>query len=73
MALRKDEAVTVLPLGVLGVDVQLIKIEGSHHIRRRQGAAGMAGLSSVNHGQNFFAYFLGLGLQAKDCLLICHL
>ena len=73
MALGENKAVTVLPLGVLWVDVQLVKIQGGHHVRRRQRSAGMAGLGGVDHGQNFFAYFLGLGLQAKDFLLICHL
>ena len=67
--LGEDEPVPVLPLGVLGVDVQHVEVQGGDHLHRGQRAAGMSGLGRVDHGDDVVADLHGLLLQALHILL----
>ena len=49
MTLGENEAVSVLPLGILWVYVHLVKVAGGDELRDGQGTAGMTGLGLVDH------------------------
>lgn len=48
VALGQHETIPVLPLGVLGVDAQFLKVKVRKQVRRGQAAAGMPGLGRVD-------------------------
>jgi len=52
VALGENEAVPLLPAGVLRVDPHLFEIEVGEHVGGGQAAAGMAGLRAVGAGQD---------------------
>ena len=63
VALGHDEAVTVRVLGVLGVHVHDVEVQGSDQVQAGHGAAGVAGGGVVDHGQAQNAGLVGLDRQ----------
>ena len=52
VALGKNKAITVFPLGICGIHIQFFEIKVGEHIRRRQAAAGVSALCIVGGFHN---------------------
>ena len=63
VALGKNEAVTVFPLGIGRIHVHLLEVQIGKHISRRQAAAGMAGFGTVGGFDHAHAHLAGSLLQ----------
>ena len=59
MTLAQHETVTILPLGILGIDVHFFKIQVGEHIRSGQAAAGMTRFRAVSTLDNPHAHLAG--------------
>ena len=66
VALGEDEAIPVFPLGVLGVDAQLVEVQVGEQVGRGETAAGVAGFGAVGGSQDAFAHVAGGQLQLSQ-------
>ena len=55
VSLGENEAVTILPFGLLRIDVQLFAVEVREHLRGGQAAAGVSAFCGVRSGHDAFA------------------
>ena len=63
MSFAEHETVAVRILGVGGVDIHEVEIEGCHHIERREVATDMSGLGVVDNLEKAPAILFGLEFQ----------
>ena len=65
MALAQHKAVTILPLGVLRVDLHALKVQIGEQVSSGKASAGVAAVAGVNGDQRIAAQITGFDLKLQ--------